>query len=556
MRLRSLRIATIVGLGLFVAFSTVSARNENVDEFWKVWRDRKADNLQKNDAVSKLVGGDELVDPYLEILESDVWQYRAQVIDHLRNETNEALLKGMEDFLFDEKQVAKKPAAGEHVLWALYNNANWVKPEKWDKAKLLVMEKKVPEKVKARMLRELGRWRGTSVDNPEAQALARQNVKILVDLLAFALEEKKKFSPELRFLIGDALESLTSQDFGDDLAKWQFFANNMKETEPLKPRTAQSFKDELADVEIEGHSFASPTPRPVDLEMLILPDLGKSDQYWYPYIFELNKTFKCTFVKLPDCSRMKDIEFRKDRNGNVDRNAYFYPLKQLVEAFEERRMQSKQKKIGLIAHGVSGWIALEYLRLHPESVAFAIIIQTWSGENSREQARNACEGSKDEAFKDFGRGLIYDPTGRIGFQSLNESERMWYFTGAYKRRWADPKALEPIFYNSEAFKVPAQSGAQILVPHYEFDNEMKGERPITVPTLFIHGAQDPMFVSKDEKDYRKGFSNMTWAVYKDSADTPWAEEPVHFFTDFKELLDKNHIIEDLKKEAEEAKKGG
>ena len=556
MRLRSLSIAALAAVGLLMTFTTASASKKTNPEFWKVWTDRKATNLAKRDAVDQLLGGPELVEEYLEILESDVWQYRATITGRLQSETDKELLAKLEEFLFDEKETAKKPAAAEHICWALYNNQNWVNEEKWAKARELVMSKKTPEKVKARMLRELGVFRGdtaagAAAADEKAQALGKANVRTLVGLLEWAATDKK-FSRELRFLIGDALESLSGQDFGEDLAKWRFFADNLND--PLKPRTAAGFKDQFTDVEVEGHSFSSPTPRPVEMEILILPDLGKSDRYWYPYIFEINKTFKCTFVKLPDCSKMKDIEWMKNRDGSPNQTAYYYPLKQLVETFEERRKQSKQKHVGLIAHGVSGWIALEYLRLHPESVAFAIIIQTWSGENSREQGRNSAEQSKDDAYKYYAQDLVYDPSGRIGSLSLNEEQKFWSSTGAFKRRWADPKALEPIFYAQAPWREQPQSNARILVPQYNFDDAVKGARKIDVPTLFIHGSQDPMFVKGDEKDYQKGFSKMTWAVYENAADTPWAEEPVRFFDDFNTLLDKNDIIEKLKKEDEERKK--
>lgn len=551
MRHRSLRMAAIVGLGLFVALSSVSAGDDGTKEFWSVWRNKKSTNLEKNDAVNALIGGEELVEPYVTILEGETWQYRASVTGRIQGETNEKLLAKLEEFLFDEKEVSKNPAAAEHILWALYNNSTWVKPEKWDAGKMLVMSKKVPDKVKARMLRELGVFRGAA-DNPEAQTLARQNVKVLVEILTWAVTEKK-VARDIRFLVGDALESLTSQDFGDDLDKWRFFANNMKVEEPLKPRTAVSFKDSLADVDIEGHSFSSPRPRPVDLEMLILPDLGKSDRYWSPYIFELNKTFKCTFVKLPDCSRMKDLEWMKDRNGNIDRTAYYYPLKQLVEAFEERREQSKQKKIGIIAHGVSGWIALEYLRLHPESVAFAVIIQTWSGAESRDRARGNMAQSKDDSYKYYAEDLVYDPSGRQGSLSLNEEQKFWSGTGSFKRRWADPKALEPIFYAQQPWREQIGGNARILVPAYNFDDAAKGKR-IGVPTLFIHGTNDPMYPEKDMGVYKKVFTNMVWEDFKESSDTPWAEEPIHFFEAFQSLLDKNKIIEKLKEDAEEERK--
>ncbi len=559
MRLRSYALASAAVAVLLGVFSTNPQADlkQDLAAFNKVWNDKKSINLDKMKAIESLPRGDAgLTDTYTTILESDVWQYRAEILTRITTESDSALLDALAKWLFDPKQNVKKPAAAEHVAFALLNNQKWATPENWQRAGELVAQEKLAEKVKARVIRELGRWRfqmetPEQIASPDAQGPMKANARILVSLLSASAKERKP-NVNLRFLIADALENISGEEFGYELDKWEFWIQNLKDTDMLAPRTPSKFKDQFTDVEIEGHSFVRRTARPTDLEILILPDLGKSEQYWYPYIFELNKTFKCTFVDLPDCSRMAGLEWMRNRDGSENRTAYYYPLKQLVEAFEARREASKQKKIALIAHGVSGWIALEYLNLHPESVSFAVILETWSGKGSREQARLALEGSKDEAYKYHGQDLIYDPTGRIGSLSLNEEQKMWSGTGAFKRRWADPKALEPIFYAQRPYQKAIEGSARILVPEYEFKDAAKGKK-IDVPVLFIHGAMDPMFVKDDEKEYRRSLVKATWSVFANSADTPWAEEPVLFFETFNKLLEDHKILEELKKQKEKEK---
>lgn len=550
MTLKRAAFASVVVFGLAAVFTTVSAND--ISKFYSVWNSRKATPTEKQTAVDGLPqSGENLTKAYIEVLESDVWQYRRSVVARIQQETNESVLKELEKFLFDERSVHRQPAAGEHLAWAMYNNSVWATREKWDFATKMVKSKRYPEKVKARMIRELGQFRGAPQD-ADAQANARHNVRILVNLLAWQLDNERRASRNLLFLTVDSLENLTSEEHGRSLDKWEFFAGNMSEEEPLKPRTKDKFKDEFEDVDIEGHSFARRTPRPVDLEVLILPDLGSNDRYWYPYIFEINKTFKCTFVKLPDCSRMPDLEYLRRRDGTVDRSAYYYPLKQLVEAFEERRKQSGQEKIGLIAHGVSGWIALEYLRLYPESVSFATIIGTWSGKGSRGDAQNQTRNHGPEVYKWFAESLTYDPSGRTGQLSLDEDQKHMAQTGAYMREWADPKALEPIFYATREFREMPEGNARILVPEYEFE-EAVGRQRIDVPVLFVHGEADPMFIPSDERIYQSSFTRMQWATFPQAGATPWAEQPVQFFEAFEKLLEDNEILEQLK-EAEEKKK--
>lgn len=566
MKLSRLGSLVLAGVAATLAFSTIAlgAPDPQIANFKKVWNDKKATNLDKMKAIEELPRNKEVIPDYLAILESDVWQYRLTVMIRIKDESDPAVLAEYEKFLFDEKKGGgpKQPAAAEHVVWALYNNTNWVNAERWAKGADLVKSKAYPDKVKARVIREMGGIFQRAQDGekvPELQAQGKANVKTLVSLLEWSFSEKK-FPRDLRFLIVDALENLTSEEHGDlaeNLDKWKFFADNIKADIPLTPRKAEKFKDDLGDVELEGHSFARKAPRKGgDLELLILPDLGKSAQYWYPYVFELNKTFTATFVDLPDCSRMKDLEWMKNADGSPNRTAYYYPLAQLVEAFEKRRESSGKKKVGLIAHGVSGWIALEYLRLHPESVEFAVIIQTWSGKGSREQARNAMENNKEKdlAYNCAGQDLVYDPSGTIGSLSLNESQKMWAQTGHIKRRWADPKGLEPIFFAQPAWAKPVGGNARILVPEYEFSKEMKGKK-VDVPVLFCHGMKDPMYPAKDKTVYTSAFgAKARWVDFANSADTPWAEEPVKFFEEFEKLLADNKILERLAAEGNKKNK--
>lgn len=533
-------------LGMSITPSSANDVKRQVKEFEKTWNNRRASTREKAEAVRNLPQGDaELADTYISILEGEVWQWRAEVVlQRLINETDQALLNELDEFLFDEKKAPKKPAAAEHLILGLFNNATFATTERWMRAGEIVRNDKMPAKVKWRMIRELGRWRGAEA-SPEVQALMKHNCKLLIDLLGENLKEKK---PDMiqRFLLIDSLESLSSEEHGEKIENWTFWFNDLKE-EPLTPRKATMFKDDLGDIELEGHTFARKEPRKVEgMEILILPEFGYSEKYWYPYIFELNKTATCTFVELPDASRVKDLERPVDRAGNKDPNAYYYPLTQLVEAFEARREQSKQEKVGIIAHGVSGWIALEYCRLHPESVAFAIIMNTWSGNNSYSKARNQLEGSKDDDFKYFGAGLIYDPTNRVGYGSLTDDQKFHYDTGAYKRMQADPKAVEPVLYGAMRNEYRKQiGGGQALTPQFEFEREV-GRDTIDVPVLFIWGANDPMYVDDDAKAFQKSFNSRKCMVevFPNSSRTPWAEEPPLFYEKFDELIEMSGVLKE------------
>jgi pimeloyl-ACP methyl ester carboxylesterase len=532
-------------VAVFAVPSEADVKKE-LSAFKAVWGDKKKSTREKFEAVQALPTGDEgLAATYIEILETDVWQYRADVaLNRIVQENNEALLAELSKFLFDEKKAPKQPSAAEHLVLALYNNQNFANAANWAKLGDIVNNEKMPSKVKRRAIRELGRWRGAE-EVPAVQTQMKANAGLLISLLKTNLANKKADRIE-RFLLIDSLESLTSEEHEESIENWEYWYNSVKDAadKPLTPRKAQAFKDNLGDIELEGHSFVRKGARKAEgMEILILPEFAWSEEYWYPYIFELNKFATCTFVELPDASRVKGLKRPTDRSGNADPNAYYYPLEQLVEAFEERRKLSKQEKVGIIAHGVSGWIALEYCRLHPESVAFAIIMNTWSGNQSFGKARNQMEGNKakDDDMKFYGAGLVYDPTNRQGYSSFNDDQKFHYHTGEFKRMQADPKSVDSLMYGAiRSYRKPI-AGGQALVPEYEFENQMKN-KTLNVPVLFIHGEMDGMFVQDDVKLYQKVFKNGMFETFKGTSRTPWAEEPTLFYEKFNTLMEKAGIV--------------
>lgn len=538
----------MTGAALAATFAVFAVPTEadvkkDLSAFKTVWADKKKSNRLKLEAVQALPGGDKLLAPtYIEILESDVWQFRAEVaFNRIVQESNTELLAELSTFLFDEKKAPKSPSAAEHLVLALYNNQTFATAENWTRLGDIVRNPKMPSKVKRRAIRELGRWRGAE-DLPAVQTQMKANVGLLIGLLRDNLLDKKADRIE-RFLLIDSLESLSSEEHEEAIQNWEFWFSDLKE-KPLTPRKAQAFKDNLGDIELEGHSFVRKGARKAEgMEILILPEFAWSEEYWYPYIFELNKFATCTFVELPDASRVKGLKRPTDRSGNADPNAYYYPLEQLVEAFEERRKLSKQEKVGIIAHGVSGWIALEYCRLHPDSVAFAIIMNTWAGNNSFGKARNQMESNKakDDDFKFYGAGLVYDPTNRQGYSSFTDDQKFNFHTGEFKRMQADPKSVDSLMYGSiRAFRKPI-AGGQALVPEFEFENQVKN-KTLNVPVMFIHGEADGMFVQDDIKLYQKVFKNGMFETFKGTSRTPWAEEPTLFYEKFEALMVKAGIV--------------
>jgi pimeloyl-ACP methyl ester carboxylesterase len=538
MNVRAIGITVTASLVLLLSFTTMSFADVRgaINEFRRTFNNNKASTREKHQAVQALPNNDkQLVQEYITVLEQDVWQWRADILGKIQSSRSDDLLAGLEEFLDNQNQVIRNPAAAEHIVWGLLNNSEYQSAEKFAKLSALAKVQRIAPKVKYRVVRELGVWRGDG-----SQSLAKANVGVLIDLLEWILNERRA-DETLKFLIIDSLESLTTQEFEESVQQWRFWHNSLTEEDMLTPRTPERFKDDLGDIELEGHSFVRRNPRAVEaVDVLILPEFGYSEQYWYPYIFELNKLFNCVFVELPDASRVQGLERPTDRTGRADPNAYYYPLAQLVEAFEERRKASGHEKVGIIAHGVSGWIAKEYTRLYPDSVLFCVIMNSWNGEQSYRGSSDNLQGSRDPDFRWFGESLVYDPTNRRGPGSMDEDQLFHSRTGAFKRMHADHRALEPIFYSTQGFRkvIP---GGRALVPRYEIGQQFRRNQSVDVPTLFIWGEHDLQRNQQDLRQLQGIYRRGMFEVFPNSSRTPWAEEPLLFNTKIRELLERNGV---------------
>jgi pimeloyl-ACP methyl ester carboxylesterase len=535
---------------LLTSVSTVSMADVRraLAEFRRTFNSNQVSTREKNEAIQGLPSNDKaVVDEYINILETDVWQWRSQVLGRLQQTDNAEILNAIEEWVLNERNLQRQPSAGEHIVWALFNNRGYLNAEKSAKLASIVQMQRATPKVKNRVVRELGVWRGD-------QPLGRAHAGLLVGMLEWHEGLRRGQDETLKFLIIDSLESLTTQEFDDNVRQWRFWIDNLEEDAELRYRTPERFEDQHGDVDIRGHSFVRRGGRSVEsVDVLILPDFGWSEHYWYPYIFELNKMFNCVFVELPDASRVEGLRRPQDRRtGAVDPNAYYYPLEQLVKAFEERREASGHEKVGIIAHGISAWIAMEYSRLYPDSVLFCIALNSFNGNQSFSGARNEMANSRDMDIRWYSELLIYDPSNRTGPGSMDADQMFHGRTGSYKSRFADPRAVDSTLFGAipQRYRKPV-GGGSALVPEYDITQAFGRNRTSDVPMLFIWGAKDPMYVEGDQRGLQRIYRRSgMFEVFPESARTPWAEEPIRFFETVRTFLERSGV--DLKpKEKEE-----
>jgi len=554
-------VALVAGFQVsgFAAPKKDDAKEKELAEFRKGWNDK--DYTKKQDAIALMPTGYDLAVPTgLEIIKSEEWLFRAEfMINKVMKETDLDTLNAYAQHMWETpKAVADKKVAAavqENLLWVLMNNEAFAKPDNWAKVLEMAREsgkKAQPAKVRIRAIREAGIWRA---NNPDVQAQSRSNMTGLLAILK-ELEGLKKRTPDdelIKWHALDALESLSGEEY-DNYQTWSAWWELNKDKD-LKPRSPTKLaKETVEDVDIEGHSFARKKPRDIEnFEVLFLSDFGRSSLYWEPYAFELNKMFSCTFVDLPDASKVKGLEHPTDRNGNEVTSQYFYPLPQLVDAFDARREQSGQRKVGLIAHGVNAWVALEYARRKPEGLAFIVIISSWSSSGEGKAFRKAIDqmrSSKNNITRYFGEShLSSEPGAREGTGSMNPEQNLFARIGGEKYMQADPYSVDTMLYGVvEQYHQRQGQGQQALAPNnvdFKFDSKIGA---LKVPALIIWGEQDWMWVKDDQKVMQSAFAKPTISIYPNAARTPWAEDPLRFFAEIKKIVADSGIAkEDNKK---------
>jgi pimeloyl-ACP methyl ester carboxylesterase len=316
------------------------------------------------------------------------------------------------------------------------------------------------------------------------------------DAIVARLGEEKDISV-LVHLIG-RLESWTRRHFGTRASEWSAWWKSHRE-DPLDPAKA-----EQGEIAFEGFSLKHETlvMDRKDVGVVVLPGYAARPDAARPYLDFLTTFGAVHYVRLPD---PKTFSTERSPNGKP-----IYPVESMLGALEKLRAEFQEKKLVLISHGLTGWLAMAYAHKHRESVAALVLLRGHVDDDSFIAAagRARAEGKKRkdaglEALGSYSQGNFTDWSRALTVAELSSfaaDGQDIILARVLEHYWED-------------------WGGPIVIPDIT-----KKKGGIQTPTLFIFGKHDPFSGLNEFGRAKSTFTAASSAVFDQSGALPYLTE--------------------------------
>ncbi len=374
-----------------------------------------------------------------------------------------------------------------------------------------------PEKGDAEALVEAladGDWR---VRRMAAIALAEIVSRESLEALIATLKTEK--DARVAVNIAHTLHGVTGQNFGRDARKWAAWWSRNKDTAALQPLKEEVKRRKLGKIPLETVTVPprlSPGGKPL-LEIFVLAPLGWTHDVFRPYLDELTKYARVTYVRLP---RIQDLTGQSGYRGS----APTYPVGDLVKALEELRQELGKNRVVLLAEGATGWIAERYAIQYRKRTAAVIILNGFVDVRSYARA--------------LGRlGQSPNPAERWVAQTLTGQNDVEHDEPAHRqiaRVMLTAKLMDARDSNAYLLWTRARDPQGfVTVPDLRFNARAKIETPI----LFFFGGAHRLSGFGEAEMIRRHFPNNVIAVMHESRGFPYISEYEEFYRVIEGFLD-------------------
>ncbi len=216
----------------------------------------------------------------------------------------------------------------------------------------------------------------------------------------------------------------------------------------LKKRTTVSFAGKVTLETEERGRLGKAVP------ILVLPEYGHSKEVMVPFLAELEKTHRLFYIDLPEIRSFKDVPVVSERR------IPYYPIDQLVEAFEDLRKQTGQKRFAIMACGLNCWIAMRYVTKYPESVSHMVLVGPLSS---------------DKAYG--------DATKRMEEQGKAKNDiELWHLSMTRLMNTQTGESMHEIYHAKE--KIPKPEGEDAALDRREWSLYFKDDRNSLISMLY------------------------------------------------------------------------
>ncbi|HVY62289.1 MAG TPA: HEAT repeat domain-containing protein [Planctomycetota bacterium] len=343
---------------------------------------------------------------------------------------------------------------------------------------------------------------------------------------------KKEKDPIVINFIREALESMTQRFLGPDPQDWDNWWASHKDSFEIGSTDEEAKKK--AEEEGKALSEGGTTLRDVDLTyvtrgigapVIVLPEYGQSNKMQIPFFYELEKAAKMYYFALPKIASFKNLKQAAGRN--------YYPIDQLVDAFDEFRKTTKSDKIAIIASGMNAWIAMKFAEKYPQKTACIIFIAPISGnkEYGRATDRMIKGGKERNDLELWHLGLTRSvdmQSGKNTHDAFHEKEKLAVPEG--ENEAIDRKDFTIYFGDQQdslvdyLYPISHDFPGEVLIPDFEL---LKSKSAPGVPVMVCVG-KTPITASVSDCQEIAKFYGGQLVVFDRSAALPQIEEPEKF----------------------------
>ena len=276
----------------------------------------------------------------------------------------------------------------------------------------------------------------------------------------------------------------------------------------------------------------------IGVPILIIPPYGYSENIMLPFLSGLEARHKLHYIKLPPLKSFKNLRVVSAKQ------IPYYPIDQLVDAFEDLRKETKEERFAIMACGMNSWIAMRYAKKYPRSVAGILLVAPLSGVKEYARATDRFErqgkSKKDTEMHYFGLTRRFNSqTGESNLDSYQRENEIskWDGEGGCidRRSWSLFFQDERDYVISMLYPVKNHVMGSVAIPDFDLFKEQKPA--LRIPALVITGRSSLYNSIEDSKAIAKYYRGLC-LVYGYSSCMPFCEESKRFNKDVAGFLKK------------------
>lgn len=334
-----------------------------------------------------------------------------------------------------------------------------------------------------------------------------------------------------------ALETLTGEEFGEDLESWRKWWDAEKEgfsiEELVEKEKAEAEKKGTTTVTRDGVEF------PVTVKehgqgypLIVLPWRQYEPDYFRPYFHGIEEFCRVFYVAMPKVDDYKGLA--RDATSNHVQ----YPTALLAAGLAEVMAQSGLDHFAVLGHGPdSATLAMMVAAQHPDKVTHLILINPRSaGERYTDSIENVIKTGKQRKCREIEKGgenLFIMENGRPMYEPSDAAEAAGNMRAIQNLRFADPTAPE---VGQLEYMYTSADTASVIADNKWSLQSIFGTKPYEGPTLIFMGTANPWTPQADMTRVAGFFPRAIPVVLKRASEMPFMSETITFTAHMKKLL--------------------